>query len=234
MKKLLTAALLLSSVKAQDVRAILERAVADFKAARIAESVRGFDEAVRLQPEAAPHLWQRGIALYYAGRHKDCRAMFESHRTVNPADVENSAWHFLCVARTASANDARRALLPVGPDSRAPMRQIYSMFRGELAPEAVIKAAGTDQTALFYAYLYTGLYSEALGKHTTEVRGKPRVIEAPGGKAIEFDGAGDALFVEVHPLAGASTFTWEVIFRPDRGGSREQRFFHLQTNDSGL
>jgi len=32
----------------------------------------------------------------------------------------------------------------------------------------------------------------------------------------------------VHPQAGAETFTWEVAFRPDSGGAREQRFFHLQ------
>ncbi len=37
----------------------------------------------------------------------------------------------------------------------------------------------------------------------------------------------DALFVDVHPLAGASTYTWEVIFRPDADGAQAQRFFHL-------
>jgi hypothetical protein len=35
----------------------------------------------------------------------------------------------------------------------------------------------------------------------------------------------------VHPLAGASTFTWEAIFRPD-GGATEQRWFHLQEANS--
>jgi hypothetical protein len=37
--------------------------------------------------------WQRGIALYYAGRYKDCRLQFESHRTVNPNDVETVREH---------------------------------------------------------------------------------------------------------------------------------------------
>jgi hypothetical protein len=40
----------------------------------------------------------------------------------------------------------------------------------------------------------------------------------------------DALFLDVHPLADAETFTWEVIFRPDAGGAAEQRFFHFQEN----
>ncbi|HTM50469.1 MAG TPA: LamG-like jellyroll fold domain-containing protein [Bryobacteraceae bacterium] len=62
--------------------------------------------------------------------------------------------------------------------------------------------------------------------------GHPRVIDTPAGKAAEFNGAGDALFVDTHPLAGATTFTWEVIFRPDHDGKPEQRFFHLQERDA--
>lgn len=57
--------------------------------------------------------------------------------------------------------------------------------------------------------------------------GDPRLVDTPVGKAMEFDGVDDALFVDVHPLAGAETFTWEAIFRPD-GGQPEQRWFHLQ------
>ena len=68
---------------------------------------------------------------------------------------------------------------------------------------------------------------DRIGEHATTIQGNPRVIETPIGKAVEFDGVDDALFVEVHPLAGAKTFTWEAIFRPD-GGSIEQQWFHLQ------
>jgi lipoprotein NlpI len=144
-------------------QAIFERAVADFLAGRIPESVAGFDAVARLDPADAPQLWQRGIALYYAGRYKDCRLQFESHRTVNPNDVENAAWHFLCVARGESVQAARAALLPVGPDSRAPMRQVYDMFAGRLKPEDVMAAAGGRPESQFYAHLYVGLYAEALG-----------------------------------------------------------------------
>src|SRR5262245_30685837 len=77
---------------------ILDRAIADFRNGRITESVAAFDTVAKMAPQAAPELWQRGIALYYAKRYKDCRAQFESHRTVNPNDVENAIWHFLCVA----------------------------------------------------------------------------------------------------------------------------------------
>jgi lipoprotein NlpI len=148
----------------QGTRGAFDRAVADFFAGRFAASVAGFDEVAEQSPGDAPHLWQRGIALYYAGRYDDCRRQFESHRTVNPDDVENAAWHFLCVARAGSPEKARTALLPVGPDPRAPMREIHQMFRGTLSPEQVLAAAGTRADAQFYAQLYVALYFEAIGK----------------------------------------------------------------------
>jgi len=70
----------------------------------------------------------------------------------------------------------------------------------------------------------------SIGGHAVTVLGHPRIVDAPGGHAIEFNGIDDALFLDVHPLAGAETWTWEVIFRPAAGGAPEQRFFHLQEN----
>jgi tetratricopeptide (TPR) repeat protein len=150
-------------VCAQSPQAILNRAVADFENGRFAESAAAFDSLAKAVPAQAPYLWQRGIALYYAGRHTDCRRQFESHRTVNPDDVENAAWHFLCVARAESPAKARAALLPVGPDARVPMREVYQMFRGTLTPEQVLAAAGPEPGGQFYGHLYLGLYFEALG-----------------------------------------------------------------------
>jgi lipoprotein NlpI len=148
---------------AQTPQVLYQQAVAEFRAGRVAESARIFDRLARTVPQQAPELWQRGIALYYAGRYADCRAQFESHRAVNPDDVENAAWHFLCVARQESFSRARAALLPVGPDSRRPMREILDLFRGRRNPEEVLRAAGDAPDALFYAHLYTGLFAEAAG-----------------------------------------------------------------------
>ena len=69
-----------------------------------------------------------------------------------------------------------------------------------------------------------------IGGHKTTVLGHPRLIDSPVGRAVEFDGVQDALFIENHPLAGAAQFTWEALFRPD-GGEREQRWFHLSELD---
>jgi lipoprotein NlpI len=151
---------------AENPRDVLDRAIEDFLGGRVNESITGFDRVVALAPNAAPELWQRGIALYYAGRYDDCRKQFESHRTVNPNDVENPAWHFLCVAHLESPAKARAALLPVGPDQRSPMREVYEMFKGTMAPDAVLAAAGQSPSARFYAELYVGLYYEATGNRT--------------------------------------------------------------------
>lgn len=152
------------SITSQDVRPILDRAMAEFRAGRVEESLDLFDRVARLAPDEAPYLWQRGIAQYYAGKFKECRDMFASHRTVNPDDVENAAWHFLCVAQLESPEAARKQMLRVGPDSRAVMREVYEMFRGNVTQAQVLRAAGNDVTALFYARLYSGLYLEATGK----------------------------------------------------------------------
>ncbi len=70
-----------------------------------------------------------------------------------------------------------------------------------------------------------------IGGHPTHVLGHPQVIDTEYGKAVQFNGVDDGIFVDVHPLAGASTYTWEVIFRPDADGPAAQRFFHLQEQD---
>lgn len=138
-----------------------------FQNGRIQECLADFNRVVALSPEQAPHHWQRGIALYYAGLFAEGAAQFELHRTVNPEDVENSVWHFLCSARSpgGSVEMARAKLIPVREDGRPPMKEIFELFAGKISPKQVLSAgkAGGDQSR-FYADLYVGLYLEALGK----------------------------------------------------------------------
>ncbi len=73
---------------------------------------------------------------------------------------------------------------------------------------------------------------ESIGGHRVTVVGKPRVIETDRGKAIEFNGKDDALFIDVNPLAGLREFTAEVVFRPAALGPLAQRFLHFQPRGS--
>ena len=132
-----------------------------FRAGKMDESIKQFDKAIALEPRLAPQHWQRGISLYYAGRFDDCRRQFELHKTVNPEDVENSVFHYLCVARLKSADEARKSLIEIHSDTRVPMMEVYSMYRGESTPAKVLAVAGRDRDALFYAHLYIALFHEA-------------------------------------------------------------------------
>jgi hypothetical protein len=90
---------------------------------------------------------------------------------------------------------------------------------------------GSRPTAQDTTAVWTFDRLDRIGGHATTVLGSPRLIDSPVGPAIEFDGVDDAMLVGTHPLAGAATFTWEAIFRPD-GGARAQRWFHLQEDGS--
>jgi hypothetical protein len=92
--------------------------------------------------------------------------------------------------------------------------------------------ATTESTHQYPFELWTLDRLENVAGYATKVEGHPHVIDSPAGKAVEFNGVDDALFIEDHPLADAAAFTWEVIFRPDRNGKAEQRFFHLQEQDT--
>jgi len=111
-----------------------------------------------------------------------------------------------------------------------------NIMRGSVAALSILAAlklgstggALMDQSTESVMWTFDRL--DNIGGHKTTVLGQPKIIDSPVGKAVEFDGVDDALFIDSHPLAGAETFTWEAVFRPD-GGEREQRWFHLSEKD---
>lgn len=140
------------------------------KLGRFQESIAAFDKYLESRPKFAPDHWRRGIALYYAGRFDDGRKQFDIHRTVNPEDVENSAWHYLCNARATSPKKAREDLIPVTKDARVPMKEVLELFAGKLKPADVIAAVEATKLsgeklkeARFYAHLYVALFYESEG-----------------------------------------------------------------------
>ena len=146
------------------------RGDAHLKSGKFKEAVADFDKFLEARPKFAPDHWRRGIALYYAGRFKDGVDQFELHRKVNPEDVENSAWHYLCNARANTPKKAREDLIPVTKDTRVPMKQVLELYAGKIKPQDVLDAAenakleGEDlKEARFYANLYVALYYESEG-----------------------------------------------------------------------
>ena len=154
-----------------DPGALQQRGSACFRAGHVEESLKDFDRYLELRPEEKPEHWQRGIALYYAGKFEDGASQFELHRTVNPDDVENAAWHYLCVARAQGVEKAREKLIPIRRDDRVPMMQVHAMFAGKLKPDDVLAAARANnpperelKQRLLFAHLYIGLFHEAAGE----------------------------------------------------------------------
>ena len=153
----------------QPNNARIHRLTADirFIAGNIPGAIESYDKVIELEPESKPYLWQRGLALYYAGNFKEGKSQFESHQTVNSQDVENAVWHLLCAANVDNLEDARKKLIPIERDSRVPMKEIYELFAGRLSPEQVIQGATAEtknELPLYYAHLYIGLYHEMLGE----------------------------------------------------------------------
>jgi lipoprotein NlpI len=163
----LTAPLLAQEAKSPN--AVFREGVSLFFEAKPKASVAAFDRLLELEPEVKPKLWQRGLALYYADDFARGREQFEVHQTVNTADVENAAWHFLCVARLEGVEPARKHLIPIEGDSRVPMKQVHDLFAGTGTVEQVLAAAEQGEGEELrnhrcFAHLYLGLYFEALGE----------------------------------------------------------------------
>ena len=132
-------------------------------------AVMQFDRYLKLRPEALPGLWQRGIALYFAEQYEEGVKQFEVHRRVNPNDVENAAWHFLCVAKARSFSEAEKLVLPAPNDPRIPMEEVQAMLRDGDTERVSSKMTSVPadsprrDEANFYGNFYLGLYADAKG-----------------------------------------------------------------------
>lgn len=76
--------------------------------------------------------------------------------------------------------------------------------------------------------IYQWLPAELVLDHSPSIKihGHPQVVDSKYGNAVEFNGFGDAIFLNQMPLKGLKQFTIEVIFFPESGGNFEQRLFH--------
>jgi lipoprotein NlpI len=146
------------------VEAYSRRGDANFFRGRFADAVADYDKTVELAPETERKHWRRGIALFYAGRFEKAAKQFEMYHSFDNIDRENGIWRYLSQVRSAGHEEARKGLLKYEKDDREPFRDIYRLFSGEIAPEAILekisKADVTDEERekrLFYANLYIGL-----------------------------------------------------------------------------
>lgn len=141
-----------------------------FKLGEVEPSIADFDRALKLDPRRSPGHWRRGISLYYAGQFEDGKKQFEAYQTFDDNDVENAVWRYLCQARADGVEKAAADILKIKRDTRVPMMEVYSLYKGDLKPDDVLEAAKAGKPGkeelnnrLFYAHLYLGLYYDAGG-----------------------------------------------------------------------
>lgn len=142
----------------------------NFRLGNFKASVADFTRAIEANPDSEPYHWQRGISFFYAGQFKEGIDQFEKHRKVNGNDVENSVWHYLCLARAKGHEEAKKQFIPTEGDDRVPMMEVHGLFAGTLKPKDVLAAAQKENSirANFYAHLYLGLYYHILDKPKDE------------------------------------------------------------------
>jgi lipoprotein NlpI len=142
------------------------------RAGKVHSSIKQFERYIEMVPGDKPELWQYGIALTLAKQFEKGRALFELHRVVNPNDVENAAWHFLCVAKALGIKEAKKLVLPAPGDTRVPMSEIRRLLidgdeqRVLDAVNEVTENTPSREAAEFYGKLYLGLYADATGNST--------------------------------------------------------------------
>lgn len=185
---------ILQSVSTEEATADRDKAGADFALGEVYfangqadESVAAFDRVIKLQPQLKPQLWQRGLALYYAGRYADVVDQLESHQNFNTQDVENSVWHMLSKSKITSVEEARKGMIEISRDRRIAMPEIYEMFagRGSVDQVRAVADASGDASTIYHASLYIGLFHEMMGEtEKSQSAIKSAVGENPFGPTV--------------------------------------------------
>jgi len=132
-------------------------------------SVEEFDRAIQAggQTHTSDACWERGLALYYAGDPTKAREQFDAYHRVDPLDIENGLWRYLCVAAGDGAEKAREALPAYERKTRPPFPALLDLYAGRGTIEAVLEQASAGATGtrrdenLFYAHFYVAKHLQA-------------------------------------------------------------------------
>lgn len=156
---------------------------AQFAVGKPAQAIAAYDRIIVNRPDLKPRLWQRGLALYYAGDYKGGVDQLESHQNFNSQDVENSVWHLMMKAKISSVDAARKEMIQINRDRRKPMKEIFDMFAGTGSPAVVLDACGYNESttvrdsATYHGWLYIGLYHEMMGDQQAAIRAMEKAVK---------------------------------------------------------
>ena len=110
---------------------------------------------------------------------------FAVHREVNPNDVENAFWHFLCNVRLNGLEASQKDVLLAGFDGRFPLMEVQKLIQCKITVDDLVAATekpSAGASGRFYGYLYLGLYFDAIGdKEKTKLWLQKCVDQKVGG-----------------------------------------------------
>jgi lysophospholipase L1-like esterase len=155
-----------------------------------------------------------------------------SEKVIKQSGVEGSRKLFLQLAPGENPNypkgiEDNTHFRPLGADAMA--RLVVAAIRAQklgLAKYLKEDDASVRSSQATVTWKIDSL--DKIGGQAAATIGNPQVINTSNGKAVLFDGVDDGLIVKTNPVAGAAAFTVEAVFRPDAGGTFEQRWFHIQ------
>eukprot|EP01025_Chloroclados_australasicus_P018673 TRINITY_DN1990_c0_g1_i2.p1 TRINITY_DN1990_c0_g1~~TRINITY_DN1990_c0_g1_i2.p1 ORF type:complete len:275 (-),score=37.20 TRINITY_DN1990_c0_g1_i2:152-943(-) len=149
-----------------------------FKQNEIEKALDIFDLVLEKNPELAPRLWQRGIALYYLNEFEEGAAQFRKDVEINPNDTEEAIWAFLCESQFMGVEKARQNFMVVKQDPRPVLRKAYEVFKEGSDPNLILQEI-RDKSGVkgdyFYANFYVGLYHES---NENEAASKEAILNA--------------------------------------------------------
>lgn len=163
-------------------------------------------------------------------------ALLDMHRSsekvVKQYGVEGSRQLFLQLAPGENPNypkgiEDNTHFKPLGADEMARLA-VAAMRQQKIGLVKYLKRDDAPVRAPQVAVTWKIDRLDKIGGQATATIGNPQVINTANGKAVLFDGVDDGLVVNGNPIAGAAAFTVEAVFRPEVGGTFEQRWFHLQ------
>lgn len=158
----MSASMIAGKSKGKEASLAVKRGMELFTQGDVAGSLQEFNNALELDPRQKPYLWQRGLSLYYLNRFVEGAAQFREDVAVNPNDMEESIWCFICEARQIGVEESRKQFLEVGQDRRPVMRKAYQLFKEDGNPKDLINEFKDGEPyQCFYAYLYAGLFYES-------------------------------------------------------------------------
>jgi len=112
-----------------------------FRCGQVDSAMKDFDQAVKIHPDCAPYLWQRGIARYYNGKFEEASEQFALGQSVNANDTEEVIWEMLsCSAMLRSPAQASEA------QAAAAVAPRPNLCFG--APPPVVSLPATGESAL--------------------------------------------------------------------------------------